>query len=55
MAEDYIPSNDPEAIVQGKARVSYAQSNLAALGLVAADVSPLSNAIDEFESGLSRF
>jgi hypothetical protein len=51
---DYIPREDPEAIAQGRTRVNYAQANLVALGLTAGDVSPLANALDEFEAGYDQ-
>lgn len=54
MGQDYIPTSDPEAIAEGRVRVNYALANLADLDLTTADVTPLEDALDAFETDFNK-
>lgn len=45
---DYIPVGDSDAIDDGRVRIEYAEANLAALNLTAADIAPLKEAHEAF-------
>ena len=49
-SDDYIPGGDSDAIAAGKARIAYAEANLAGLNLTAADITPLKTAHTAFET-----
>jgi len=50
MAQDYIPRPDGDFLAWEQAFITYADANLAALGLVAADLAPITAARDNWES-----
>ena len=50
MGQDYLPSPDGDFLTWEQTFLTYADANLAALGLVAADLSPITIARDAWES-----
>ncbi|OYT69423.1 MAG: hypothetical protein CFK49_12315 [Armatimonadetes bacterium JP3_11] len=55
MARDYIPKNDQELLAWMNNFLTVLNANLGAFGLVAADLTPLTNARNDFQTKLSAF
>lgn len=51
---DYIPDSDAEAIAEGKVRVIYAKANAASLNMAEADITPLEEALADFEEAYNE-
>jgi len=52
---DYIPNPDAEFLAWMNNFLSVLNANLATFGLVAADLTPLTNARNDFQTKLSNF
>ena len=55
MAAGYIPRNDAEFLAWMNNFISVLNANLASFGLVAADLTPLTNARNDFQTKLGNF
>jgi hypothetical protein len=55
MAREYIPPNDAEFLAWMNNFISVLNANLATFGLVAADLTPLTNARNDFQTKLGNF
>jgi len=55
MAAGYIPRNDAEFLAWMNNFISVLNANLATFGLVAADLTPLTNARNDFQTKLGNF
>ena len=51
MADDYIPESDAEFLAWAQTFVTYLTANLLLLGLTAAEVAPLTTALNAFIAG----
>jgi len=55
MAAGYIPRNDAEFLAWMNNFLSVLNANLATFGLTAADLTPLTNARNDFQTKLNNF
>jgi len=55
MAAGYIPRNDADFLAWMNNFISVLNANLATFGLVAADLTPLTNARNDFQTKLGNF